>query len=236
MGCYCKLLVFGLPALVCALIGMLCLTTGYVGNSNKNAQLSEATCGTLSYSIRARLCSYTCNCDSQGKNCQTCTYPCFDGYIVVAIQNVVTGATILVTQGARASNDVLVLMQTNYPINGTFRCFYSGIGASAQVYLSMFDADTSFIVGLVFCGLACLFLLIWFGTYVPDMLHACSGCCQQKGEEWARKREARRRERAIERENKNLHDVAEIPPDFYTVSSTKSGPPASAPPALPGDF
>ena len=81
MGCCCKLLVFGLPALVCALIGMLCLTAGYVSNSNKNSQLTKAMCGTLSYSIRARLCSYSCNCDNQGHNCQTCTYPCFDGYV-----------------------------------------------------------------------------------------------------------------------------------------------------------
>jgi hypothetical protein len=160
-GCATVALIFGSAFLVFGIIGGACMGS-YAVNRDKNTQLVPATCLAQTYSIVARTCFTTCNCDSKGANCHSCPYTCFDAYVVTDIADVVTGRAVLILN-LRSAADALAYMQINYPLAKTYPCYYSGSAATADVDIRLFtyDSNSSFVAGLVFLGLACVVLLVW---------------------------------------------------------------------------
>ena len=195
---YLRLLIFGLLFLLFGLIGMLCMTAGYINNSNKNSQLVQGTCVTQSHAVIGKTCSYTCNCNDD--ICHTCYRPCYDGYINVNIQNIVTMAPIYIITLISSPYDVNNYLTTFYPISGEFRCYYSGSNeTSVQVQINLNDANSSFIAGLVFLSLAAVVLLIWiifemiafcpsFLSSFGDYIAGCCGHCKKKYLDYKQKR------------------------------------------------
>lgn len=156
-SCGGRLIIFGSVFLLFGLIGMLCMTAGYVANTNNNNALISDTCITQAYSVVAKQCSYTCNCDSKGQNCHTCYYTCFDGFIFVNITNIVNSYRIYVLTADRVS-DIDYTLSINYPIQKPFTCFRT-TQQPISVRLSMYDANSSFIAGIVFLSFAAATLL-----------------------------------------------------------------------------
>jgi len=220
-GC-CRLVIFGPIFLVFALIGMLCLTAGYVNNTNFNNNLSKGTCVTKSTYVLADTCSYTCNCvtDSQGHStCHTCYYTCYDGYVVAAIDGVTQGSAFEAVSSLQTTYDATNYLNANYPTGKLFTCYYTGANSTGQVqvYLNPKDANSSYIAGLVFCGLAAAVLLAYVivelivcGPALCDCFASCCYNCRRSRENRRLARETRHKTEKQERDQENERKELEL--------------------------
>lgn len=204
-----RLLIFGGLFLLFGIIGLLCFTAGYVNNTNFNYGLTKTSCVTNSTYVVADTCSYTCNCDNNGKNCNTCYYTCYDGYVVAIITGITLGSPFEVVGNLKQYSDVSAYLNTNYPIRSSFSCYYNSnanITGQVQIYLNPKDAQSSYIAGLVFCGFAATVLLIWIiielFAFLPlvfeGISNAISDCC-----------DTCRRKRAVKQAKHDLEQAIE---------------------------
>jgi len=177
----CRAVIFGSLFLLFGLIGMLCMTAGYVVNTNFDNGLKKTTCTTLSSYVLAAQCSYSCFCNSNGK-CQVCYYTCYNCWVVALIAGVTPGSTLQVASGLQSTIDATSFLSIDYPNNGTFTCYYNyNSTGPVNIYLNQRDAQSSFVAGLVFCGLAAAVLLVWIiieiVAFLPEILDTIEGCC-----------------------------------------------------------
>lgn len=222
-------------------IGMLCMTAGYVANTNNNNALITDMCTTQAYSVVAKQCSYTCNCDSKGNNCHTCYYTCFDGFIFVNITNIVNMFRIYVLTADRVS-DVDYYLSINYPVNKQFTCYRTTV-EPIDVRLTRYDANSSFIAGIVFLSLAAAtlvtYIIILCCLFASDIISClcdgviCSRCSESKFRRQRKKLEAKNRKREeqerLEEEqrkarNSFIHDVEQPPPSPPSIVEYNSSP------------
>lgn len=228
-GCGVRTLIFGCIFGLFGLIGMLCMTAGYVANTNNNNALVSDVCATQGYTIVSKQCSYTCYCDSKGNNCRTCYYTCFDGFIFINITDIVNMYRIYVLTADHVA-DVNNYLSFNYPVGRPFTC-YRTTQEPIDVRLTKYDANSSFIAGLVFLSLAAVILIVWIIVECcfsgPEILAClcfgiCSRCSEYKIHRRRMKLEAENRKRLeeerLEEEERKArvsfaHDV-EQPPTF----------------------
>lgn len=246
MGCGCRFLIFGLVFLGLGLIGMLCLTAGWINNSNLNDALTFTDKAvTVTSQSWATTCSYCC---SNSDGCDTCYRTCFYGVISLEIPNVTTPFTIdlQVVSGITERNDVDVFLSTNFPIGKTFKCYYSGRGQSTHVQLQPNDSETSKIVGIVFCSFAAAVLVVWLIVEaiicMPDCLGSVSQCCSDcsiRRERSKRERDRIANDKRVAKEQREMEEQRQAeearrnsykatPEDFLPPDYTQ--PPATAPP------
>ena len=122
--CCCSTVILGPIFGVFALIGLLCMTAGYVNNMNMNNAMVAAVCQTMSYQIQPDSCYRgCCSTDSNGK-CIGCYYTCYSGYVTASIQNITTGSTIKVYTND-LYNNVNAYLSVTYPTGKLFSCYYT---------------------------------------------------------------------------------------------------------------
>jgi len=239
----CRLVILGPITLLFGLVGMLCFTAGYINNSNFNSGLSKTTCTVRATSVVADTCYYTCNCDNDGKNCQSCPYTCYDGYVTASISGITLGSSFEVIHGFKFSNDVTNYLNTNYPNGTLFTCYYNtnaNITGQAQIYLNPKDSQSSYIAGLVFCGLAATSLLIWiiielfafapvlFGEIGEGISNCCYSCRRKIDQRQAAIDDKQRYalEQDLERKRHELEktDVTNVTPEDFIPPSYSNMP------------
>lgn len=177
--CCCSSVILGIIFGIFALIGLLCMTAGYVNNRNKNGNLVPATCQTISSETLPDSCYKSC-CyfDSDGE-CVGCTYTCYSGYVKAAVENITAGSVLKVTT-RDLYTDVNAFLNVYYPVGRLFSCYYT-FGYSVSLYLGLYDIQGPYIAGIAFLALAALALLIWIILSVPWLYNCCcsncSNCC-----------------------------------------------------------
>lgn len=177
----CYFIIFGIIFVVFGLIGMLCFTAGYINNKNFNEQQTIATCTVVSSYVQSDTCSYSCNCD--GSSCSTCYYTCYNGVVYASIPSVTSSSPVTVVYYLDKSSQVTSYLQYRYPNGASFICYYNTnfqSSGSVQIKLGLRDYTTSFYVGIVFCSLAAVTLLVFlifmaYG-YLP-IFFECIGDC-----------------------------------------------------------
>jgi hypothetical protein len=161
---------------VFALVGLLCMTAGYVNNRNKNGVMVLATCAVVSTQTLPDSCyNYCCYTDSDN-NCVSCYQPCFSGYVDASIPNITDGSTFKVFSD-RAAINVNAYLSVNYKVGKLFSCFYTFSGSSVSIQLGLSDIQGPYIAGLVFLSLAAFVLIIWFIILCPSILDCFGACC-----------------------------------------------------------
>lgn len=181
--CCVRALIFGLIALVFGLVGMLCMTAGYVNNTNFNDDITKATCVVVSSTVQAGTCTESCNCN--GNNCGICTFTCFNAIVTASIAGVTSGSTVEVVGGLLTPSDATAYLAADFPNGASFVCFYNTNAnntGQVSIFLSERNAESSFIAGLVFCGLTAATILIWIVVEIivcgPDIADCCRSCFQ----------------------------------------------------------
>lgn len=241
-----RCLFLGIPFLVCGLIGMLCMTAGYVVNSNANNQLRVGNCVTQSWFIQQTRCTNTCCSKDHDGNCISCTFTCYNSVVYVNIADVAQNDPVTVAGGANTAADAQALLQVNYPIGGSFRCYYQVSNTSSvPIQLNLNDAMSSYIAGLFFLSAAALILLVWiviefciFGIpCIAGCFDSCGDCCRNTRRQKREQKERERRERLeqeeqMERQNQiklqedsEIAAAAVIPPNAFEqpIPSAPSG-------------
>jgi hypothetical protein len=174
-ACCCSSVILGIIFGLFALIGMLCMTAGYVNNKNKNGNMVPAACQTLFSQIQTDSCYRSCcSTDSNGK-CIGCYYVCYSGYVTASIENITVGSVLKVYTNDLYAN-VNAYLNVNYPNGRFFSCYYT-YGSSVSLFLGLFDVQGPYIAGIVFLSLAALVLLIWIIIAFPWLLDCLGGCC-----------------------------------------------------------
>jgi len=154
---------------VFALIGLLCFTAGYVSNKKHNDNQVKAQCHFTEHDIREKQCSYSCTCRTSyypcGENqcssttCSTCYKTCYDGYVSIDIPDIVSSVWMFIL-----NNDDFSVVQNelnvNYAIGSQTLCYYDK-NDNQKISFGLKDSQSSYIVGIVFCSLAGIVLLIW---------------------------------------------------------------------------
>ena len=166
-----------------ALIGLLCMTAGYLNNMNINGSMVHATCLSTSYQILPDSCYRSCcTTDSKGK-CVGCSYICYSGYVTASIENITTGTVFKAFTDDLYTN-VNAYLTVHYPSGKLFSCYYT-FGTSVSIFLGLTDVQGPYIAGLVFLGLAAAVGLVWLIISIPYLFECfgdccgvcCSGCC-----------------------------------------------------------
>lgn len=174
--CCCSSVILGPTFGVFALIGMLCMTAGYVNNMNKNAAMVPATCNAISYQIQPDSCYRGCCSVDSNNKCIGCYYTCYSGFVTASIQDITPGSTFKVYTNDQYSN-VNAFLSVNYPSGKLFSCFYTYTGSAVAIALGLNDVQGPYIAGLVFLGLAAAVGLVWLVIAFPTLLSCCFGCC-----------------------------------------------------------
>lgn len=178
-----RLLIFGSVVLVAGIIGAGVMG-GYVADTNGNRELLYDNCTTKSTYWGSHSCSYECYCDTKG-NCITCYYTCYDGYVIATVPKVsINSNPMNVISSKDTKQEVTNYLQAYYPNGSIFRCYYNSNAESQNslnIQLSPYDANTKYIVGLVFLGIAAAVLGIWIifelVAWCPLMIDAIADCC-----------------------------------------------------------
>lgn len=241
MDCKIRLIFFGL-FLVPGLIGMLCMTAGYVNYNNKNEKYVSATCQCVSTQIINDRCYDSCCYRDDEDDCVGCYYDCYSGIVNADIENVTIKAYALKVYTNDYKNKVNAYLNVHYPLNKLFHCYYTFQDDNVVISLSMYNTFPPFVAGLVFLSISGIFLLIWlicecctFGAILCDTLPHCCGniyeccfsCCSRCKNRFNQAREIQ----AETRERRGLIKYAQNNPpqyDYLQRANSQSAP--SAPP------
>jgi hypothetical protein len=124
----------GIISVLILLIPCILFNSGVGREWNKNAVGSK--CFIVDHIIAENKCSYACNCgnvcitipDQEGgtitrcrNECDTCWKLCYNGNIVVEVNNLETQVFALTDD---TINKVSIELNNKYPLNGTVTCYY----------------------------------------------------------------------------------------------------------------
>ncbi len=159
-----RLFIFGLPLLVCLIIA--CGTIGgFVQNTKLNRLLVETNCTAAFTYSKQYSCSYTCNCDSNGKNCGTCHKPCFYGFLIGYVPPLsVYSNPVTIVGPLDTALQVDTIDKFRFPTNSSFACFYFpplGPVISIDILLSRYEETAIFIASMVFFGFSACIAIAW---------------------------------------------------------------------------
>ena len=165
-------LIIGLVFIFLGLVGMLCLTAGYIANKTRNNSRIKATCVFTAHQIRHKLCSYQCNCVTKSypcgeiichsPYCQTCYKDCYDGFVVVEIPDIVKDIWIYILHGDDDEGYHLNYLNTFYPIGDEHQCYYDNTTNTIRLsYDVLKNEQDPYIAGIVLCAFAGGTLLVW---------------------------------------------------------------------------
>jgi len=180
-------LIVGIIVGICGLIGMLCLTAGYVANRNHNATQIPAECLCIDHLIVKSRCSYSCRCrtityDCGRTNlcsrtvCDTCYKDCYYGYVNLTIVNVVYDVFKYVIRYDH-EHTVINYLNEHFPIGSSTKCYYDK-DKHFDISFDLKDEEGPYVAGLVFCLLAALFLVAWGIFELTILIAYCvNRCC-----------------------------------------------------------
>jgi len=114
----------------------LLLYPGYYNHVKKNGSLNETDCNITGHDIKKNTCSKSCNCRqtcsgsdnsrSCTTTCDTCSYPCYSGYIL--LRHFLRGKNyegwVCVYNDYEWESQVVSLLNKNYPIGSKITCYY----------------------------------------------------------------------------------------------------------------
>ena len=123
----------------------------------------SALCNVTNHVLYERMCTKACNCQgSMAKACDTCNYPCFDGFLELEHFNKYASVSVY---DSRIDKNILQKdLNENYPINVATHCYYNSENDS-QMRLTLADSGKSVAI-MIFLS-CCAFidiLCILFGV------------------------------------------------------------------------
>lgn len=135
---------------------------------------------TEAWSIQKGTCYVNCCSRDLSGNCLGCINTCYNGFVFATIANIAQHDLVSVVSNANTALDVQILLQNNYPIGGSFKCFYqNGLWANSSavpIQINMNNATSSYIAGLFFLSAAAFILLIWIIIEICYNGQACVEC------------------------------------------------------------
>lgn len=182
---------FGITFGILAVVGLLCMTAGYVANKKFNRELKEAICKITAHDIIKRRCSYTCHChtiiinEQSHIRCRTCYRDCYYGYIIIEITNVINNFYKYIINYNQQGRVELYLNQY-FPINSVRQCFYTK-NEKPYIVFNKKNEEGPFIAGVCFLIVAGVVLFLWgvleltyFFYPAKKQILFCQDCNHQK--------------------------------------------------------
>lgn len=234
MSCKTRVSLF-LLFLIPGIIGMLCMTAGYVNFTNKNDRFVKATCECIKTQIVRDSCYDACCYHDKDNDCVGCYYDCYSGIVNADIENVTVKTYPINVYTSDYKNKVNAFLNVNYPIGKLFRCYYTFKNDHVVISVNKYNTLQPFIAGIIFLSISGLFLLFWIifesctcSPYCCGHLYeACFDCCSHCKHKFQKARE----KRAAIAETKSLIKHAKNDPpqyDFVERDNMPSAPPLNS--------
>lgn len=142
------------------ILGTLCITTGFVIDSQYNSKFNKNTCILSQQSIKEEICrDNDCQCDQDG--CYPCEKECYICSITLCIYNITDSicATHDINRTFDTSEEATLYLKQFWPDKRIVVC-YNEKTDQTNIILSLKDTLVPFVFGIVFCSLFVFFTII----------------------------------------------------------------------------